>query len=307
MYYDSSKSIVAIMGDMKYIKGFLDDLPESDETTEYFNGCLNNVQHGLKIELQDVTYSIGNTQIYKNLNLTILPNESVLVTGPIGSGKSTFAKLLVKLIKPGEGTISINGTDIKSLSAREVRNQIIYIPQSPILFDRTLWDNISYGLDEQKVTPEKLMTLMNEIGFNDDLKNKFESMISNKESVGKRGSSLSGGQRQIVWILRALLSDVKVIILDEPTSALDQGVKDTVIKILKYINNRNKSGSTTSSTSIIEPHTLIIITHDTDVMSDLEIDTTIKFNNGKAIKCKKTNGTYSVIGGTASDTLKCEN
>tara|TARA_Y100000590_G_C15746615_1_gene1022295 strand:+ start:8470 stop:10287 length:1818 start_codon:yes stop_codon:yes gene_type:complete len=305
MYYDSSKSVVAIMGDMKYIKGFLDELPESDDTNEHFGVNLNNTNMGLLIQLNNVSYTIGDRTIYDNLNLTINRNESVLVTGPIGCGKSTFAKLLVKLIKPNNGKILINNQDIKLLSSKYVRNNIIYIPQSPILFDRTLWENISYGLNisgpGKKITKELLWKLMDEIGLH-DLKDIFKNKID--QSVGKRGSNLSGGQRQIVWILRSLLSDVKVIILDEPTSALDKCVKQSIIDILKYINNRNKQDSTTSSTSIIEPHTLIIITHDTDAMKDLEIDTTIKFNNGKAIKCKEGNVEN---GGTTSATLNCEN
>ena len=136
----------------------------------------------------------------------------------------------------------------------------------PILFDRTLWENISYGFKEGELKREDVLDILEKMGMGElglIFKNRFD------KSVGKKGSFLSGGQRQVVWVLRALLGKAKVIILDEPTSALDDDNKENVKRMIKFLTKNR---------------TLIIITHEKELLEGM--DRVIVFDNG-AIKNDK--------------------
>ena len=187
--------------------------------------------------------------------------------GGIGSGKSTFAKLLVKLQDIDSGKILLNGVDSKKLNLDNIRKNIIYIPQMPILFDRTLWENISYGFKKNELQRSQVLDVMNKMGMS-ELAQIFNERFD--KPVGKKGSFLSGGQRQIVWVLRALFGKSKVIILDEPTSALDDESKENVKKMITYLTKNR---------------TMIIITHEQELLEGM--DRVIVFDEGKIIKDKK--------------------
>ena len=130
----------------------------------------------------------------------------------------------------------------------------------PILFDRTLWENISYGFKGDEIKKRDVLDILSKMGM-EDLAEIFNERFD--KSVGKKGSFLSGGQRQVVWVLRALFGKAKVIILDEPTSALDDESKTNVRKMIRFLT-RNR--------------TLIIITHDKDLLTGM--DRVIVFNEG---------------------------
>ena len=225
-------------------------------------------KYGISIELQKVDYKIPGTDkfLYKDLDLFIPKNQSLVIMGNIGSGKSTLAKLLTKLQDIDDGKILLNGVNNKKLNTDNIRQNIIYIPQMPILFDRTLWENISYGFKEGELKREDVLDILEKMGMGElglIFKNRFD------KSVGKKGSFLSGGQRQVVWVLRALLGKAKVIILDEPTSALDDDNKENVKRMIKFLTKNR---------------TLIIITHEKELLEGM--DRVIVFDNG-AIKNDK--------------------
>ena len=154
-------------------------------------------------------------QVLKNLNLTFAAGKVHALVGGSGSGKSTIASLLLRFYEVNEGSITIGGVNIQSLELESLRSNISYVPQDPILFSRTILENIAYG--EEEVGLEKLqecLTLANAEFVND---------FPDKEltQVGMKGRALSGGQKQRVMIARALNNQPSVIILDEATSALD--------------------------------------------------------------------------------------
>ena len=222
---------------------------------------------GIKIEFKDVKFKYENTKQYilNGINLTIEPLDTVIIKGHIGSGKSTIVKLILKFINGYEGTININGLLNKKISIEDLRANIMYIPQHPSLFNRTLRANLLYGVNKN-ITIKKIFDVL---VANDmtDLKNKFESVLD--DNVGKLGGNLAGGQGQIVWILRSIFNDSKMIIFDEPTSSLDSETKNNIIKLIKTIKaNKN----------------ILIITHDNDIIEDTTLyDKIIELKDGIVI------------------------
>lgn len=267
MFYRNAKNFASIRGNWEYINRFLSTLPDYDPPS---SNTIKNPNDGIFIEFKDIEYIIPNTdkKLYENFNLEIPENQSLVIMGTIGSGKSTFAKLLVGLQTPTGGEIFLNNISSKKLNIDSIRENVIYIPQSPVLFDRTLWENISYGYSGEKksITLAKIYKLLDEMKMH-DIRDIFEERMD--EPVGKKGSFLSGGQRQVVWILRALLGKAKVIILDEPTSALDSKSKEQIQNMIHYVTKNR---------------TLIIITHDSDLLENM--DRLIVFNEGKIVKDK---------------------
>ena len=195
------------------------------------------VKHG-EITFKDVGIKYGNKKVINNFNLNIKPKDSVVIIGKIGSGKSSLIKALLKLT-PYTGNIYLDGQDISELDPSAVRSQILFVRQNPIPFNRTLYENIVYG--NKHVTKNHVINLFDKY----NLTSFFNHNLDDK--VGRKGDKLSGGQRQMIFLLRILLSKKPIIILDEPTSSLDSESANYVLKILK---------------DILNTRTVILITHD---------------------------------------------
>ena len=262
IYFKNAQQYVNVSADYMYLTQFLESLPDFDLKAENSKDNVRNTDYGIRIDFKNIDFTIESTnnQIYKDLSLTIPENQNVVIMGSIGSGKSTFAKLLVKLQEPDKGKILLNGVNYNKLNVDNIRRNIIYIPQMPILFDRTLWENISYGFKGDEIKKRDVLNILSKMGM-EDLAEIFSERFD--KSVGKKGSFLSGGQRQVVWVLRALFGKAKVIILDEPTSALDDESKINVRKMIRFLTRKR---------------TLIIITHDKDLLTGM--DRVIVFNEG---------------------------
>jgi ATP-binding cassette subfamily B multidrug efflux pump len=192
-----------------------------------------------EITFENISINYGNKQVLQNFSLNIKSKESLVIMGGIGSGKSSLIKSLLKLIEY-EGNIYIDGKNTKNISTSSIRSKILYIRQNPLPFNRTIYDNITYGIDN--VNKNNVIDLINRYQID---------KIFNKQldfKVGRKGEKLSGGQRMILFLLRILIqNNKKVIILDEPTSSLDDVTVKIIINIIK---------------DIIKRQTTIIITHD---------------------------------------------
>ena len=199
------------------------------------------------IYFQDVnfTYVSADQQrpVFKNFNLHIRPKEVTLIMGEIGSGKSTILNLMLKYQVPQSGEIFLHGTPYSTLKNTEVRQRIGYIPQTPVLMNRSIYENIVYGLQEEP-PKEEVEALMRELGLGQFLAKLPQGLDT---SVGVHGSKLSGGQRQITWVLKAILMNPEIIIMDEPTSAVDEETKGVLHYLLE---------------NVMEGKTVIMITHD---------------------------------------------
>ena len=152
----------------------------------------------------------------KKFNLSVKAGESVALVGPSGAGKTTLANLLPRFYDVTSGSITIDGTDIKDVTFKSLRNQIGLVPQETVLFNASIKENILYGrLDASDEEIYEAAKAANVLEFVDKMPDGLDTI------VGERGSSLSGGQRQRVAIARAILKNPKILILDEATSALD--------------------------------------------------------------------------------------
>lgn len=161
-------------------------------------------------------YSSTGDWIYRGFSVTIAAGEKLALVGPSGSGKSTFVKLLQRLYNVNEGRILIDGQDISKVTLESLRQAISLVPQDPILFHRSLADNIAYG--KPGATMDDIVDAAKKAyahEFIKDLPRGYDTL------VGERGIKLSGGERQRVAIARAILADAPILVMDEATSSLD--------------------------------------------------------------------------------------
>ena len=169
------------------------------------------------IAINDMSYAYKDgLPLFDNFSLTIPAKQRVGLVGVSGSGKTTITKLIMRLMDTDAGSITIDGTAIQTVSQRSLRKHIAYVPQEPLLFHRSLRDNIRYS--KPGATDDQIIAAAKRAQAYDFIKNLPEGLDT---LVGERGVKLSGGQRQRIAIARAILKDAPIIILDEATSALD--------------------------------------------------------------------------------------
>ncbi|MCQ9634901.1 ABC transporter ATP-binding protein/permease [Chryseobacterium sp. WG23] len=214
-----------------------------DKESEIVNSNFENYPIRGNIEFRNVSYVYPNTGIkaLDNLSFTINAGESLAIMGKTGSGKSTIALLLCRLIDPTEGEILIDGKNLKEHNLSNYRNFIGYIPQESYLFSDSIENNIGFAIDHP--SHEKVVEYAQ---IADVHKNIVEFKEQYKTLVGERGVMLSGGQKQRICIARALIKDPNIIIFDDSLSALDTETEQNILE-----NIDKKIGNATS----------IIITH----------------------------------------------
>lgn len=261
-FYGDAYTFMNIYTKVEHITEFIDSLPvrPDDAVKKVPNPS------SIRIQFKNISYTHegAGEPLYKNLNLDIPAKQSIAIMGGAGSGKSTCVKLLTRFLQMQEGQILINGVPIAELDVNDLRKYIIMVPQHPILFNRTLWENLTYGLEEDSVKKEDVYRIMRENGMTD-----MEQVYRDKmdQPVGKHGSNLSGGQRQVVTLVRCMLRPSSVIILDEPTSALDERSRRNVEKMIKALS---------------KTRTLIAITHDKELLQHM--DRMIYFDKGRIVQ-----------------------
>lgn len=192
---------------------------------------LKNTQK-INIKFDNVSFSYPKNPdklILKNFNLKIDHGQKIAIIGKSGIGKSSIFEILLRFYNISEGKIIINDQNISEISLSNLRSLFSYIPQDPVVFSGTIWDNISYSNDKiTKIDAEKLLN--NEVfGFINKLPNGLDQF------VGEKGVMLSGGERQRIAILRSLLQDSKILLIDEFTSALDKKNDQLIYDLLKEV------------------------------------------------------------------------
>jgi len=205
------------------------------------------------IQLKNVSFSYEDKSVLKEINLTIPRGKTIAIVGSSGSGKSTLVDLLPRFIDATEGEVLIDGINIRQYSIVSVRMHMGIVTQEPILFNDTIANNISLGMEE---ADRSLIEMAARVA-------NAESYILGKEKgydtlVGERGMKLSGGERQRLTIARAVLRNPDILILDEATSSLDTEserlVQDAINKL------------TTNRTSIVIAHRLSTVRHADEIV-----------------------------------------
>jgi ATP-binding cassette subfamily B protein len=203
-----------------------------------------------------------NNTLFQDLDLHITAGEKVGLVGHSGSGKTTLTRLLLRFSDIDEGEIAIDGQNIGSISQDDLRRSISYVPQEPLLFHRTIRENIAYGKpNATNAQIEDAARKANADDFIDKLPQKYGTL------VGERGVKLSGGQRQRIAIARAILKDAPILVLDEATSALDSESERLIQKAL---------------TELMKNRTAIVIAHRLSTVQ--KMDRIIVLENGDIIE-----------------------
>ncbi|HSX17346.1 MAG TPA: ABC transporter ATP-binding protein [Patescibacteria group bacterium] len=180
----------------------------------------------------DFKHNDDGARIFKKLDLHIKPGEKVGLVGPSGSGKTSLTYLLLRMMDIQKGEIVIDGHNIARVAQEDLRSHIAYVPQEPLMFHRSIMDNIRYGqLDASDKQVFAAAKMSNAHEFIQSLPNGYDTM------VGERGTKLSGGQRQRIAIARAMLKNAPILVLDEATSALDSEsevlIQDALWKLME--------------------------------------------------------------------------
>lgn len=185
-----------------------------------------------QVEFKNVEFSYGegSETVLDGLSFKVKPSEKIALIGPSGGGKSTIVKLLLRLFDIDKGEILIDGQNIADVTQESLRESVALVPQDPVLFHRSLIENIRYGrrdaTDEEVLAAAKLANCHD---FIMKFPKKYETF------VGERGVKLSGGQRQRVAIARAILSNARIVVLDEATSSLDSESEALIQDALKKL------------------------------------------------------------------------
>jgi ATP-binding cassette subfamily B multidrug efflux pump len=206
------------------------------------------IEGNIEFSKVDFTYSHTGIEALKNFSLSIKKGEKVAIIGRTGSGKSTVAQLLLRMYDTTNGAIELEGTDIREIDLRSLREQISYVPQDVFLFSDSVANNISFGIKVGIMLQVEKAAMQASVhkdilGFGE----KYETMI------GERGVTLSGGQKQRISIARALIKDHGLVIFDDCLSAVDTKTENEIIgNLYEYLENR---------TAIIITHRIFSLFH----------------------------------------------
>ncbi|QLH82565.1 ABC transporter ATP-binding protein [Halosimplex pelagicum] len=224
------------------------------------------------VRFEDVTFAYDEEPVVRDVDLDVSAGDTVGLAGPTGAGKSTLLKLVPRFHDPDEGTVSVDGTDVREYDLQALRDHVAVVEQQPYLFSGTVAENVAYGdrevLDGEGTGDESARQRVREAAsaaeaheFIEDLPEGYDTQI------GERGIKLSGGQRQRVAIARALLNDPEIIIFDEATSDVDTETEERIQESLDRL---------------VEDRTAFVIAHRLSTIRDA--DSIVVMDEGRVVE-----------------------
>jgi ATP-binding cassette subfamily B protein len=236
---------------------------------------LVNIEGDVVFENVTYIYEKNNTKVFDDFSLSIPAGQKIAIVGSSGAGKSTFVNLLMRLFNLTSGKILIDGIDISSISQKNLREQIGYVPQDPVLFHRSLMENIRYG--RRSATDEEVKNAAH-LAHCDDFIERLPMGFNTY--VGERGIKLSGGERQRVAIARAILKDAPILVLDEATSALDSESEMLIQDALRNLIKNKTTIVIAHRLSTIRAMDRIVVIEDGKIIEDDTHDELINKDQG---------------------------
>jgi len=239
------------------------DLLEKSSKIKDIKGAKDIEVNNAKVEFQNISFAYeGKDKVLKDISFAIEPGQKVAIVGSSGSGKSTISKLLFRFYDVSSGQILIDGQDIKQYTQRSVQSAIGVVPQEPVMFNESIFYNISYG--KYGATKEEVVQAA-KLAYIHDFISKLP--LGYDTLVGERGLKLSGGEKQRMAIARVLLKNPPILIFDEATSALDSHSEKMVQKALD---------------ELAQKHTTLVIAHRLSTIIDSS--NIIVLGDGKVIE-----------------------
>ena len=258
-------SLISNYSDAKTAYKTLNDIISQPSERPAGNEFLERPNLSGKIEFKDVTFTYPEADItaLNNVSFKIEPGEKVAIIGRIGSGKSTIAKLILRLYEPDSGTILIDDIDIAQIDPADLRRSISYVPQDISLFNGTLKDNIISS--ERHPSDEEVIRASKVSGT-------YEFVHTHPKGyempIGERGAGLSGGQRQSVGVARALLGDSEIMLMDEPSNSMDQTTEGHLIANLKKEVKDKTMIVVTQKLTLLDLADRVIVMHQSKLILD---------------------------------------
>lgn len=267
-------TLISIMMIVSFLISKVNNLTDTFPNMFFYLGIIRNVENNeilknnisnkknivnlktdkpLPVTFSDVYFAYpGNkTNVLNGISFTVPAGKIALLKAPVGRGKTTILNILMGFQIPSKGDVKIGDMTLKDTGLSSWRKYVIYLSQHPTLFNRTLYENFTYGNDE--VTVEEVFKLMEKTGYD-----KWVKQFKNGFDKVSNGSDYSGGQKQLIALFRCLLSPKPVILLDEPTASLDKNSREMVYAILNKLKGKS---------------TVILVSHDENIkrVVDLEV------------------------------------
>lgn len=272
-------SLISNYSDAKSAYDILNDIISREAERPEGKEFVHRSKFKGKIEFQNVSFTYPNSELPAliDVSFSIEAGEKVAIIGRIGSGKSTIAKLILKLYEPTSGTILIDGIDIQQIDPADIRRFVAYVPQEINLFRGTLKNNI---ISSEYYPSEKKLMRAAKISTTDE----FATLhpLGYEMPIGERGAGLSGGQRQSIGIARSLMQNSSIMLMDEPSNSMDHTTESKLLSNLKEVLKDETLLLMTHKLSILGITDRIIVMDRSKVLFDDTKESVIKQLGGKS-------------------------